>query len=368
MLQTPLHPLHKALNAKMGAFAGYDMPLYYEGGVVKEHEAVRTACGLFDVSHMGQLIIAGADATAFLQTVTPSSFAALPPGRAKYTVLTNEKGGIVDDLIITKLENNRYFTVINAGCKGKDIAWLAAHLSGDVLLRNLHDRALLALQGPLAEKVLRDVFKIDTGGQPYMWLEPASLPSGPQIFVSRLGYTGEDGFELSIPESEAVAVWNILSKHPDVTPAGLAARDSLRLEMGYCLYGHDIDDTTTPVEAGLGWVMSRDNKNFIGADSILPQLIKAPERQRVGIRLTDKGIAREGAIILDESGKTVGKITSGGFSPTLKTAIAQGYIDSSYAAPGTALQVDIRGRLIPAVITAMPFVPAKTKSMKKQAA
>jgi aminomethyltransferase len=368
LLATPLHAAHRALNAKMGAFAGYDMPLYYEDGVVKEHEWVRSQAGLFDVSHMGQIIIAGTDADAFLETVTPSSYASLPAGRAKYTILTNERGGIVDDLIVTRLEDGRYFAVINAGCKEKDIGWLTAQLDGDVILRNLHDRALLALQGPAAESVLREVFKIDTSSQPYMWLEKTALPGIGQIFVSRVGYTGEDGFELSIPAGNAAAMWEALCAHKAVKPIGLAARDSLRLEMGYCLYGHDIDENTTPVEAELSWVFGKENDSFIGADIIRRQGEQGPSRRRTGIRLLDKGIVREGAFILDEGGRPVGKVTSGGFSPTLKTAIAQGYVETALAAPGTKLLVDIRGRPVAAESCAMPFVPARTRSMKKQAA
>lgn len=368
MKTTPLHAIHKALNAKMGEFAGYDMPLYYGEGVVKEHEWVRAQAGLFDVSHMGQITLSGKGATAFLEHITPSAFGSIPAGRAKYTVLTNERGGIIDDLIITKRGDEQYFAVINAGCKDKDIDWIKKNLPAGVKFENLSDRALIALQGPKAEAVLRETFKIDASNQPYMWLDPAKLPDGTDIFVSRVGYTGEDGFELSIPPAKAPDVWKAFSANKAVKPIGLAARDSLRLEMGYCLYGHDIDQDTTPVEAGLSWVIAKAHKDYIGGKIIVGQLEKGTSRQRVGVRLTDKGIAREGAEIRDGKGKIVGKITSGSFSPTLKQAIGMGYVDSSIAAVGNKVEVVVRDKPIAAEIAPMPFVPAKTKAMKKQAA
>lgn len=352
----------------MGAFAGYDMPLYYDDGVMAEHEWVRSHAGLFDVSHMGQVILEGSGVVSFLEKITPSSFAKLPQGRAKYTVLTNETGGIVDDLIITRLEEERFFAVINAGCKDKDIAWIKQHLPGDVDLTRMDDRALIAVQGPAAEAVLKAALDIDLTDMPYMWMTENHQWNDVSFHVSRVGYTGEDGFELSIPADGAESVWKALNAHDAAKPIGLAARDSLRLDMGYCLYGHDIDDQTTPVEAGLSWVMGKTNDGFIGAATVLQQKEKGSSRQRVGIKLLDKGIAREGALLLDEQGNEIGAMTSGGFSPTLKQAIGQGYVPAAFAAEGAAIQVDVRGRHIPAEIHAMPFVPAKTKSMKKQAA
>lgn len=365
---TPLHETHKSTGAKMGEFAGYDMPLYYGEGVMAEHEWVRSKAGIFDVSHMGQIILEGPGALAFVEKLTPSSFGSLPEGRAKYTVLTNSQGGIIDDLIITKRGPNKFFAVINAGCKEKDIAWIEENLPDNVKLTRLDDRALIAIQGPLAEAVLRETLKIDTEGMPYMWLIDSHFTDGTPIFVSRLGYTGEDGFELSVPASIADAVWVHLTRHGAVKPIGLAARDSLRLEMGYCLYGHDIDDKTTPVEAGLGWVMGKENKSFIGAGRVLTDLEKGPKRKRVGVRLTEKGVAREGAEILDaKTMSKIGALTSGGFSPTLKEGIGQGYVDAAHAATGTKIFVHVRGRNIAATIADMPFVQANTKSMKKAA-
>lgn len=362
MKTTPLHSQHTALGAKMGEFAGYDMPLYYGEGVLKEHDWTRERAGLFDVSHMGQIEIEGPDAAQFWERLTPSAFQALPEGRAKYTVLTNEAGGIVDDLIITRRGPEKFFAVINAGCKDKDIAWIKSHLPAGLKFTHLEDRALIALQGPAAETALREVLKIEAADMPYMWLTQAG-----DFFVSRLGYTGEDGFELSVRAAQAPAVWQKLLEHPAVKPVGLAARDSLRLDMGYPLYGHDIDDTTSPVEAALEWVMGKDNTGFIGAERVLKDRAEGSARRRTGLILTGPGIAREGAEVAI-GGKVSGRVTSGGFSPTLKKAVAMAYLDPALITGGAALEVVVRGRAIPAQIAAMPFVQPKTKSMKKAAA
>ncbi len=368
MKKTPLHEAHQSLNAKMGVFAGYDMPLYYEEGVIKEHEWVRSHTGLFDVSHMGQVIIEGPGAAEFFERLTPSSFQAKKPGRAQYTVLTNEQGGIIDDLIITRLSEDKFFAVINAGCKEKDIEWIQKNLSDNLKFTHMEDYALLALQGAWAERILHETFEINAHDLPYMHMMEAEALYGSKIFVSRLGYTGEDGFELSIPARKAADAWEALIDHPEVKPIGLVARDSLRLEMGYPLYGHDINEDTSPVEAGLAWVIGKSNTGFIGAERVLKDKEQGTALRRVGIRLLDKGIAREGAEIRDEKDQKVGELTSGGFSPVLQGAIGQGYIESSLANIGQKVFVNVRGRNIPAEVAAMPFVPAKTKSMKKQAA
>lgn len=364
---TPLHDAHMKLKAKMGAFAGYDMPLYYEAGVMAEHQWTRSHAAIFDVSHMGQVMITGAGARAFFEKITPSSYAAAPHGRAKYTVMTNPQGGIVDDLIVTKLADDRYFAVVNAGCKDKDIAWMRQHLPADAQMDLWDDRALIALQGPEAEQVLRDILHIDTEGMPYMWAVPAQLTDGTEIMVSRLGYTGEDGFEISIPNDMAPGVWTQLLSHGAVKPVGLAARDSLRLEMGYPLYGHDIDDTTTPVEAGIAWIIGKDNTGFIGADIVRAQMENGAQRARVGLTLVDKGIAREGAEIV-HNGAVVGMVTSGSHGPSLGYAVAMGYVPVALAAPGTALTLQVRGRGLAATVAALPFMKARTKSMKLAAA
>ncbi|MBU0858633.1 MAG: glycine cleavage system aminomethyltransferase GcvT [Alphaproteobacteria bacterium] len=363
MKTTPLHDAHTKLKAKMGEFAGYDMPLYYADGVMAEHNWTRSHAGLFDVSHMGQVFFTGPGVQAFFEKITPSSFGAAPHGRAKYTVLTNPQGGIIDDLIVTKVTDDKYFAVVNAGCKDKDFAWMQKHLPADVKMEILADRALIALQGPEVEQVLRDIQHIDTEGMPYMWFMEANLTDGTAVYISRLGYTGEDGYEISVPADMADGLWTQLLMHGAVKPVGLAARDSLRLEMGYPLYGHDIDDTTSPVEAGLSWVMGKENTGFIGADAVLPHLKNGAPRQRVGIKLIDKGIAREGAEIV-VNGQTVGKLTSGSHAPSLNCAVAMGYVPAAQAAPGTKIAVNVRGRELAAEIVSLPFMKARTKSMK----
>ncbi len=360
ILKTALFDAHIAAGAKTGPFAGYDMPLYYKEGVLKEHEWVRASAGLFDVSHMGQIYLEGPGVVPFLERITPSNFAKTGHYVAKYTVLTNEAGGIIDDLIITRVDDTKFFSVINAGCKEKDIAWMTDHLPADVKLTRLDDRALLALQGPKAEQALRETLGIDAGDLGYMRLLFVD-----DFIISRLGYTGEDGFEISVPAMKAEDLWNRLLASPLVKPIGLAARDSLRLEMGYPLYGHDIDDKTTPREADLGWVMGKGNESFIGASGILG---KTPARQRVGIKLIDKGIAREGAEIRNDKNEVIGTLTSGGHSPTLKASIGMGYVDVAYTAPGTRLFVTVRGNNIAAEVAALPFIPARTRSSKKAAA
>lgn len=366
--KTVLYDAHVALGAKTGAFAGYDMPLYYKAGVLKEHEWTRSHVGIFDVSHMGQAILEGPGATAYVEHLTPSSFAKKKFGRAQYTVLTNEAGGIVDDLIVTRMDENRYFIVFNAGCKDKDIAWFNKHLPGNVSFYSMNDHALIAVQGRWAERLVYETFEFDAHELPYMHMAEAKNKYGIPVFISRLGYTGEDGFEISLPNDFAVETWEQLTGHPEALPVGLAARDSLRLEMGYPLYGHDIDDTTSPVEAGLEWVMRKDNLNCIGAERITKELAKGAPRRRVGMKLLGQGIAREGAEIQNAAGAKVGALTSGGFSPSLKQAIGQGYVEAAHATAGQKLNVIVRDKAIEAEIVPMPFLPPKTKSMKGKAA
>ena len=354
---TALHDIHVSSGAKMGEFAGYDMPLYYALGVKKEHEWVRGGnVGIFDVSHMGQVSLSGAGAQDFLHKLTPSSFEKLGIKRTKYTVFTNENGGIVDDLMVTKTGEDEFHMVINGGCKDKDIAWIKGHLPDGVEFKHYDDWALIALQGEQSERVINDVLGIDLSDQPYMcvWYKDYTM------FISRLGYTGEDGFEISVQNDDASELWQKLCAHDAVEPIGLAARDSLRLEMGYCLYGHDIDATTTPLEADLKWIMRKDEHDFIGADHI-----KEPKRKRVGVKLTGKGIAREGSEIRNMNDEPIGTLTSGGFSPTLNMAIGQGYVPMDYAKEGTDIFVNVRGRNIEAQISKMPFMPPRTKTMKK---
>jgi aminomethyltransferase len=357
--KTALHQNHLLASAKMAPFAGYEMPIQYADGVLKEHEWTRESAGLFDVSHMGQAMVAGAGAAAFLSRLTPSSFLKTPNARAKYTVLTNQKGGIIDDLIITRMNENTFFVVYNAGRKDVDVAWFKKNLPADVTFTELTN-ALVALQGPKAEAVLaKEISGADLSALGYMTMCEATWNSAP-IFISRLGYTGEDGFEISIGEEKASPFWHALLKHTEVKAIGLAARDSLRLEMGYPLYGHDLNESTTPIEASLGWVMTKGHGDFIGANSIPSPAATT----RVGIKITGAGIAREGATIHIGS-ETIGTLTSGGFSPSLKIAIGQGYIKTDYAKEGQAVEVEVRGKRISAVISGLSFVNAKTKQLPK---
>ncbi len=360
MKTTPLHAKHLELKAKMAEFAGYDMPIQYESGVLAEHNWTRSNCGIFDVSHMGQIWLEGTSAAGFLEWLTPSAISKLGEGVAKYTVLTNEQGGIIDDLIVTRLSDDKFFAVINAGCKDKDIGWLQQNLPDGVTLTHHEDRALIAIQGPMAEKVLREALDIDTADLGYM----RYMEFGP-CWISRLGYTGEDGFEISMPADHAATAWEKLLQHPDAKPVGLAARDSLRLEMGYPLYGHDIDATTSPVEADLVWIMDKTRSNYIGHGKIKAHLDTGAPRRRLGIKLTGKGIAREGAEIYTKDGTKLGDMTSGGFSPTLNEAIGQGYVDTKLGKIGDEVLVRVRGRDIEAVIAPLPFVTPKTKRTQK---
>ncbi|MCB9982636.1 MAG: glycine cleavage system aminomethyltransferase GcvT [Rhodospirillales bacterium] len=365
---TALHDLHVKSGARMGEFAGYDMPLYYGEGVIKEHLWVREACGMFDVSHMGQVTIEGEGVAEFLERLTPSPFQEKRQGKAQYTVLTNEQGGIIDDLIITRLSEHQFFAVINAGCKEKDIAWVKEHLPSKLTLNYMEERALIALQGPKAAKVLEETLQCDVSDLPYMNAREGKSPCGKDILISRLGYTGEDGFELSVPPDVAQRAWQGFSKHPAVKPIGLAARDSLRLEMGYALYGHEITAETSPVEAGLNWVMGKNASGYFGCERIQKELSEGTARKLVGVKLTDKGIAREGAEIQNGDGKVIGVMTSGGHSPSLQAAIGMAYIDTPLAEAGQDIFVNVRGRNLAALVADLPFVPAKTKSMKKAAA
>ena len=366
--KTALHQSHIELGAKMGEFAGYDMPLYYGDGVIKEHEWVRRHCGLFDVSHMGQIIIEGEGVAEFLEKLTPSPFQQKAHGRAQYTVLLNEEGGIIDDLIITRMDDNKFFAVINAGCKEKDMEWIKSQLPPKMKFTYLENNALIAIQGSWAERILHEILEIEAHDLPYMHMMETMAPNFDKMYISRVGYTGEDGFELSIPNDCVEGIWNKLLDHSEAKPIGLAARDSLRLEMGYALYGHEINAETSPVEAGLTWVISKKTDSYFGYDRIQKELEQGTENKLVGIKLIDKGVAREGAEIRNDADEKIGWLTSGGFSPTLKESIGIAYVKSDAGEIGDKVFVNVRGRNIAAELTSTPFMPAKTKSMKKKAA
>lgn len=367
--RTPLAAAHAALGARMVPFAGWSMPVQYEG-VMAEHAHTRAHAGLFDISHMGQVFLAGPDHGVLaeaLERLVPADVAGLAPGRGRYTVLTTEDGGILDDLIITRLGEeggrSRLFLVVNAARRDVDIPHLADRLPDTVDMRVADERALLALQGPEAEAVLaahapavRDLAFMEA-------VETAI--DGIDALVTRSGYTGEDGFEISVPAAAAEAVWNLLLADGRVKPVGLGARDSLRLEAGLCLYGSDLDETTSPVEAGLAWSIPkrrREAGGFPGAARVHEELADGPARRRVGIRPTGRAPARAGTEIRSAGGhEPIGTVTSGGFGPSVGGPVAMGYVAASHAAPGTAVELVVRGKAMPAEIVKLPFVPQRQK-------
>jgi aminomethyltransferase len=356
-LRTPLHGLHRELGGKMVPFAGYDMPVQYVG-IIEEHTHTRAAASLFDVSHMGQVRVRGP--ASALEALVPGDVEALAPGRMRYSLFTDGAGGILDDLMITRIGADEFFIVVNAACKADDIHHLQAGLAGRAAVTPLPDQALLALQGPAAAKVLA---RLAPGASDLPFLGAAQMMvAGIACFVSRSGYTGEDGFEIALGGDQADALARRLLAEGEVKPAGLGARDSLRLEAGLCLYGHDIDRTTTPIEAGLAWTISKRRRaagGFPGADIVLAQLQSGPTRRRVGIRPEGRVVAREGTAILDRTGAAIGTITSGGFGPTIGGPIAMGYVAAGHAVPGTPVQLAVRGTPRPAAVVKLPFVETR---------
>jgi aminomethyltransferase len=364
LLRTPLYDLHVAHGARMVGFAGYEMPVQYPTGIITEHLHTRAQAGLFDVSHMGQVRLRGASAVGALEKLIPGDIEALAQGRMRYSLLLNETGGIIDDLMVTRLDDG-LMLVVNAACKAGDIAHLKARLEPGVVVEPLPDRALLALQGPEAAAVLAR-FAPGVERMPFMSAAEITV-AGARCGVTRSGYTGEDGFEISVPNDQAVAVAETLLAQPEVAPIGLGARDSLRLEAGLCLYGHDIDTTTSPIEAGLAWTIGkrrRTDGGFPGAERILRELAKGPSRRRVGIRPDGRAPSREGTAITDAAGAAIGTVTSGGFGPSADAdgkggPIAMGYVDPAHATEGTALSLVVRGTPRPARVVKMPFVPTR---------
>ena len=360
--QTPLADLHRALGARMVPFAGYAMPVHYPSGIIAEHQWTRQAAGLFDVSHMGQAFLVGPDhasVAAALEALTPGDFMTLGEGRVRYTLLTTENGGIIDDLMVTRPTgaDGWLFIVVNAGRKAIDYAHLAARLPASVRLDTLEDRALLALQGPAAAAVIGR-FSPDLAALGFMTARDAVI-GGIAVSVSRSGYTGEDGYELSVAASEAEALARLLLAEAEVKPIGLGARDSLRLEAGLCLYGHDIDEATSPAEADLGFAVPKRRRaegGFPGADRILDEFLNGAGRRRVGILPEGRAPAREGTEIRDAAGTVIGIVTSGGFGPTLGGPIAMGYVAADSAAPGTGINLIVRGKALAARIVPLPFV------------
>lgn len=369
--RTPLDALHLSLGAKMVPFAGYNMPVNYPLGVLKEHVHTRTHAGLFDVSHMGQGELSGADVDTALEALVPGDLKALKPGQIRYTVLLNEDGGILDDLMVTRPaeagKENTLYLVVNAACKDQDFAHIAAKLKGRAMLVRHDDAALLALQGPSAAKVLARLIPA-AASMGFMTSRTESLDGIP-VRLFRSGYTGEDGYEISVPAARSEEVARRLLAEPEVEAIGLGARDSLRLEAGLCLYGSDIDTTTTPVEAGLSWVIGKRRRTeggFPGAQKILKQLKEGVSRTRVGIKPLGRAPARAHTEIQDTAGNRIGEITSGGFGPTVNAPVAMGYVDSGFAAIGTKVNLMVRGQALPAEVAPLPFAPHRYfKSQEK---
>ncbi|WP_372840976.1 glycine cleavage system aminomethyltransferase GcvT [Phaeovulum sp.] len=369
LLRTGLYDLHVRLGAKIVPFAGYEMPVQYPLGVLKEHLHTRAAAGLFDVSHMGQVIVRApsgkaVDAALALEALVPVDLAGLAEGRQRYAMFTNETGGILDDLMVAN-RGDHLFVVVNAACKGADIAHMRAHLALEVT--EITDRALLALQGPAAEAALA---RLVPGVAAMRFMDVGVFDwVGTEVWISRSGYTGEDGFEISVPDARAVAFAEALLEMPEVEPIGLGARDSLRLEAGLCLYGHDIDTTTTPVEASLSWAIQKARRaggaregGFPGAARILGELAAGPSRRRMGLLPEGRAPMREGVEIYaaPEGGAPLGVICSGGFGPSINAPMAMAYLPADLAV-GTIVYGDVRGRRLPARIAPLPFQPTTFK-------
>jgi aminomethyltransferase len=366
--RTPLHALHLVRGGKMVPFAGYDMPVQYAAGVLREHLHTRNSAGLFDVSHMGQIALRPKsgkveDAALALERLVPQDIVGVAPGRQRYAQFTNGQGGILDDLMVANF-GSHLLLVVNAACKAEDEAHLRTGLSDTCVIEPLANRALIALQGPKAESVLAKLCP-DGPAMRFMDAGPRRV-DGIDCYVSRSGYTGEDGFEISVPAERTDALASALLENSDVLPIGLGARDSLRLEAGLCLYGHDIDATTTPVEGALEWSIQKSRRHggaraggFPGADRILSELANGAPRRRVGLRPEGRAPVREGAPLFADAASSaqIGAVTSGGFGPSVNSPVAMGYLPSSHAAPGSLVFAELRGQRLPLLIAPMPFIP-----------
>jgi aminomethyltransferase len=361
LLKTPLHELHVELGAKMVPFAGYAMPVSYPQGILAEHRRCRESAVLFDVSHMGQLRLRGADAAAALETLVPVDVIGLLPGKQRYALFTNDAGGILDDLMITHRDDH-LFLIVNAACKEADIALLRARIAARCAIEPMPEQALLALQGPKAADVMGRLAPSLTK-LTFMTGAEATI-AGIACFATRSGYTGEDGFEISVAAGDAEKLARALLAEPEVAPAGLGARDTLRLEAGLCLYGHDIDTVTTPVEAALTWAIQKVRRSdgaraggYPGAAAIGQQLVNGAAKKRVGLLGIERVPVREGADIVDDAGLPVGRVTSGTVGPSVGQPIAMAYVPAALAAPGTVIHADVRGKRQPMRVVALPFTP-----------
>ncbi|WP_036306481.1 glycine cleavage system aminomethyltransferase GcvT [Methyloglobulus morosus] len=352
--ETPLYQFHLDLGGKMTVFAGYRLPVQYRHGIIHEHLHCRTHAGFFDISHMGQCLISGDEAAGELERLTPSDIAGLKSGQQKYTVLTNDEGGIIDDIIITRIASG-FIVIVNAACKEKDFHYLASRLSAHCHFVELTDQALFALQGPASAAIIRK-FSAHTADLPFMTAHETEL-GGIKCTISRSGYTGEDGFEISVPNKNAVALADLLLAEPGVTAIGLGARDTLRLEAGLCLYGHELNETVTPVEAGLHWLIKKGCSDFPGADKINRQSQQGPERIRVGLSVDGKQPVREGSAIVNSDNDAIGHVTSGGFAPSLGKPVAMAMLDRNYSTLDTRLYAKVRERQVAVTVTRLPFIP-----------
>jgi aminomethyltransferase len=361
--RTPLDALHRELGAKMVPFAGYEMPVQYPNGIIKEHLHTREAAGLFDVSHMGQIVVKGVDSAAMLESLVPVDIEGLGINRQTYALLTNDQGGMLDDLIITRWDQDVFFLVVNGACKEKDIAHLRAHLSGQTLTV-LEQQALLALQGPAAREVMRSVYP---PAADLVFLQGcAGVIEGVEAYITCSGYTGEDGFEISIPAEAAERVARQLLSAEQVQPVGLGARDSLRLEAGLCLYGHELTTEIDPVQAGLAWSISKPRRTggaraggFPGAEVILDRMVNKPSLCRVGLTVNGKRPVRDGQAVQDESGRVVGEVCSACYGASVGGPIALAYIERELGQPGTNLLVAVRDKQVPVTVTPLPFSPQR---------
>ncbi|WP_395684658.1 glycine cleavage system aminomethyltransferase GcvT [Aestuariivirga sp.] len=364
--KTSLYDEHLKLGARLVPFAGYEMPVQYPTGIIAEHGWTRSNAGLFDVSHMGQCLISASDfetvATA-MERLVPADVIGLTPRQQRYSQLLSEEGGTLDDLMVTRHDRDgTLYVVVNAGRKEHDYGWISARLPSGVEFRRLDGLSLLALQGPRAEDVVAQ-FAPALRQLPFMNYADAEI-AGIRVQVSRSGYTGEDGFEISLDSADAPRLWSVLLSDPLVKPIGLGARDSLRLEAGLCLYGHELDETISPVEADLLWSISKRRRaegGFVGAARIQKDIAGGVSRKRVGIRPEGRAPARDGTVIIDADGKEIGRITSGGFGPTVGGPIAMGYVTPTFASPGTKVNLMVRGTPLPAEIVKLPFIPNRFK-------
>ena len=364
MKQTPLYPRHKALGAKTVEFGGWEMPVQYSG-IIDEHNATRTAAGLFDISHMGQITVRGRDSLPFLQYIATQDVATIPEGLSNYALMCYADGGIVDDIFIYHLPD-RYLVVVNASNTGKDFAWMHQHAASfDVQLENISDRtAMIALQGPSAEQILARAADIDAAALPFHGVTNATVLGDIPALIARTGYTGEDGFELFVADEHAVAVWDGLlaaGRGDGLKPVGLGARDSLRFEPKLALYGHEISESINPYEAGLGWVVKLDKGDFIGREALMRVKAEGPRRKLAGLEMVGRGVARQGMGVATVAGEEVGEVTTGMPSPTLGKNLALALVRSDLAKVGTELDVLVRGKPVRARVVKTPFYQSRYK-------